>query len=76
MGNEVANAQPMPETAKKNAASSIVGLRPKRSLSLPANATPTIEPMSAQPTNHPTCSSSSENWAAMCETVPDTTPVS
>ena len=69
-------AQPIPEAVKRMAATSIVSLRPKRSLRMPATATPRIEPTRAQPTNQPTCMALSENWASTLEMVPEMTAVS
>ena len=66
----------MPDTVKNTAEISIVILRPKRSLRMPATATPPIEPTSAQPTNHPCCMASSPNWAETPVTVPEMTAVS
>ena len=54
-------AQPMPEAVNSTAARSMVSLRPKRSLRMPATATPPIDPISAQPTYQPTCMALSAN---------------
>ena len=69
-------AQPTAETVNSTADSNIVSLRPKRSLSTPATATPPIEPTSAHPTNHPCCMASSENCEATPDIVPEMTAVS
>ena len=74
--NEPTNAQAIPDTEKKTAATSIVTLRPQRSLSLPAISTPMMEPIRAHPTNQPTCISSSEKRAVTCEMVPEMTAAS
>ena len=74
--NELTKAQAMPDTEKNTAATSIVTLRPHWSLNLPAISTPMMEPISAQPTNHPTCISSSEKREVTCETVPEITAAS
>ena len=66
----------MAETVKSTAERSIVSLRPKRSLSIPATATPPIDPTSAQPTNQPCCIESSENCVATPVIVPEMTAVS
>ena len=74
--NELTDAQTIPDTEKKTAATSIVTLRPQWSLSLPAINTPMIEPINAQPTNQPTCISSSEKRDVTCEIVPEMTAAS
>ena len=69
-------AQPMAEMLNISAAMSIVFLRPMPSLSIPAQRTPMMEPMRAQPTYQPVASSSSPNWADTMSVVPEITAVS
>ena len=59
---ESLNAQPIPDTEKKTAAINIVTFLPHISLNLPANSTPIIEPIKAQPTNQPIWISSNPNF--------------
>ena len=70
------NAQPIAETLKRTDENSIVGLRPNRSLSHPATATPAIDPTSAQPTYHPFAIASSRNCSPTAAIVPEMTAVS
>ena len=69
-------AQPMAERLNMNAAKSIAFLRPRRSLMTPAEATPAMEPMRAQPTYQPSCIVSSPNWDETIDVVPEITAVS
>ena len=69
-------AQPMPEAVNSTAARSMVSLRPKRSLRMPAMATPPIDPISAQPTYQPTCMALSANCVSTLVIVPEMTAVS
>ena len=50
---EDANAQPMADAENSMAERIIVFFRPPLSLRIPAQATPPIEPINAQPTYHP-----------------------
>ena len=69
-------AQPMAETENIRAAMSIVFLRPRKSLSMPATRTPTMEPIRAQPTNQPSMPVDRPNWAFTISVVPEMTAVS
>ena len=70
------SAQPTADTLKRTDENSIVGLRPNRSLSHPATATPAIDPTSAQPTYHPFAIASSRNCSPTAAIVPEMTAVS
>ena len=69
-------AQPMAERLNINAAKSMAFLRPRRSLIIPAEATPAIDPIRAQPTYQPSCIVSSPNWEVTIDVVPEITAVS
>ena len=69
-------AHPMADTENIRAEISIVFFRPRKSLSIPATSTPTIDPISAQPTYQPLASSSRENCPATMSVVPEMTAVS
>ena len=66
----------MAEMLNIRAEMSIVFFLPRKSLRMPAIATPAIEPMSAQPTYQPFDISVSENWSATIRVVPEMTAVS
>ena len=70
------NAQPMADTEKRTAAMSIVFLRPRKSDSMPATSTPTMEPMSAQPTYQPSMPVERPNCIFTTSVVPEITAVS
>jgi len=53
----------MAETMYRPAVKTRIFLRPKRSLTMPANAAPTMQPMSRHPTAQPACKLSSWKWA-------------
>ncbi|MPN01791.1 hypothetical protein SDC9_149003 [bioreactor metagenome] len=48
-------AHPIADMENKTAEISMVTFLPIQSLNRPANITPTIEPINAQPTYHPSC---------------------
>ena len=70
------SAQPIADTEKRNAAMSMVFLRPRKSLSMPATRTPTMEPMSAQPTYQPSRPVERPNCIFTTSVVPEITAVS
>src|SRR5512140_3543117 len=61
---------------KRRAESNSIFFRPKRSLSVPAPITPTIQPTSAELTTHPSMTASRENWLFRKPIVPEMTAVS
>ena len=76
MVNVVEMAHPAAETVKSTAEMNIVGLRPRRSLMMPATLTPAMDPMRAQPTYHPWFMTSRLNCRPTWSMVPDITAVS
>ena len=74
--SDMAIAQPIEPAVNSTADRSMVGRRPRRSLSMPATATPNIEPMRAQPTYHPCIMESRWNCSVTWSMVPDITAVS
>ena len=66
----------MAEMLNMRAAMSMVFLRPRKSLSMPATRTPTMEPMRAQPTYQPVARGSRPNCPLTMSVVPEMTAVS